>query len=146
MSMTSDEELRQRVKDAILRHSSMVGLGMTCPHCGQPKGGDWNSFWNTVSHPETWGKAIANEVSNPNSDLRAKVIPTVQKGIEIAKQVAPLIGLGAGRGRGRWSDEARMRAKERAKNPNSHASKVKAYMKKHPNATLGEASKMVSKK
>ena len=143
MAQTTDAELRQRIRDAILRHSSMVGLGMACSHCGQYTGGDWNAFWNTVSHPEQWGKAIAHEVSDPTSDLRAKVIPAVKKGVEIAQKVAPLIGLG---GKKKWSMEARERAKERAKNPHSHASKVKAYMKKHPEVNLGEASKMVSKK
>lgn len=165
----SDEATREKIRQAIITHSSAVGLGLICPHCGGGlAGGDWNSFWNTVKHPETWAERITNEITNPNSDLKTKVIPAVKEAIKTGKEISGIVN-GAGMkdsdsddgadsasdtagalmdrpGKGRWSAAAKARAKQRALNPNSHASKVKAYLKKHPGASLGEASRAVSKK
>ena len=140
----SDEALRARIRQAVLQRTSMVGMGMACPHCG----GDWNSFFNTLKNPSTWAERLTNEIVNPNSDLKTKVIPGVQKALKIAEEVAPKVREAAntlGIGSGRWSPEARLRARQRAANPNSHAAKVKAYMKEHgPGVKLADASRAVA--
>jgi hypothetical protein len=95
----SDAALRQRIKE-ILIEQARIRVG--APKAGgavsggadsggklreSRKGGDWASFVNTMNHPDTWGAKIQNEITNPDSDLRAKLIP-------VAQQIAAVAGLG----------------------------------------------------
>jgi hypothetical protein len=129
----------------------MVGLGLMCPHCGGAlAGGDWNSFTDAFKHgPAHFFNAAKNEIINPNSDLKTKVIPAVKEVVKLAEDVVPIVGRVrklVGGGARRWSPEARAAAKQRASNPNSHAAKVKAYLKKYPGTSLAVASRAVSNK
>lgn len=208
--MSSDEATRSKIREAIVRHSSMIGLGLSCPHCGGDlHGGDWQSDIRDAFNPQKngfnasvadtgrkfneAGRKIKHEFTDPNSLtgqvarkvtnefvdkdslLRAKYLPAAAKvgnvlaplldaigpglgtavktglnGAQTVNQGARELGYGLaggsddGRLRGRWSEAAKARARQRSENPNSHASKVKAYLKKHPGTSLGEASRAVS--
>jgi hypothetical protein len=176
----SDAIVRSRIRAALLEHSSQVGLGLRCSHCGQEKGGDWqedirnafnpdkngfnksvqdtqrkidasnaivkNEFVNPQSLLRKGVDKVAHEIFDGDSDFNKKIMPAIDRTlntVEKVAKVAKLVGMGAPK-KGAWSPEAKARAQARAKNPHSHASKVKAYMKKH-NCSLAEASKAVSK-
>ena len=87
----SDAALCQRIKE-ILIEQARIRVG--APKAGgavsggadsggklrkSRKGGDWASFVNTMNHPDTWGAKIQNEITNPDSDLRAKIIPVASR-------------------------------------------------------------------
>jgi len=173
----SDKVVKQRIRQALIQHSSEVGLGLRCSHCGQPvEGGDLGQKIRDAFDPNKNGlnasiqdtgrkiqqsnEKVKHEFVNPKSVLRSKVLPilaTVAKFLPIPVVSQALMGaqavnagaqaLGFGlKKKGGWSQEAKDRAKARARAPNSHASKVKAYMKKNKSATLAEASRAVSGK
>jgi hypothetical protein len=135
----SDAALRQRIKE-ILIEQARIRVG--APKAGgavsggadsggklrkSRKGGDWASFVNTMNHPDTWGAKIQNEITNPDSDLRAKIIP-------VAQQIAAVAGLGMHR------PDAKTRT------PGAHAKAVQAVMRANPGMKLGDASKYVKQK
>lgn len=198
--MSSDAMLRAKIREAVIRQATAVGLGLTCPHCGGGlAGGDWQSDIRDAFNPQKnglnasiadTGQKIKHEFTDQNSllgqaarkvkhefvdkesILRAKILPAAAKvgtflapainmvapgvgtaistGLNTAERVnqgAKSVGLGLkndGR-KGRWSPEARERARQRAADPQSHASKVKVYMRKHPSSTLAEASRACAK-
>jgi hypothetical protein len=136
----SDAALRQQIKE-ILIEQARIRVG--APKAGgavsggadsggklrkSRKGGDWASFViNTMNHPDTWGAKIQNEITNPDSDLRAKIIP-------VAQQIAAVAGLGMHR------PDAKTRT------PVAHAKAVQAVMRANPGMKLGDASKYVKQK
>lgn len=84
--MVSDSELRKQIRDAIVQHSSEVGLGLRCPECGQTvEGGDWMqqirdafdpnknglnaSIADTKAKFDDFGRKVKNEFENPDSKL-----------------------------------------------------------------------------
>lgn len=138
-----EQALRQRIRKILLQQAAekgqAVGRGISAGGVSAggrrkvKKGGDWNSFWNTVQHPDQWAPAIAHEVTDPNSDLRAKIIPAGQKIAEVVS------GLG-------YSGGGQHKASAKTRKPNKHAQAVKSYMAKHKGCTLAEASRAVSRK
>ena len=108
----SDAELRARIKEAIIRQSSAVGLGLVCPHCGGGLSGagiwDWadpnknglnasiadtgrkikNEFTNPNSLLAQGVKKVGNEFTNKDSVLRSKILPEASK---IANVVTPFL-------------------------------------------------------
>ena len=126
-----------------------------------------NEFTNQNSLLSQAAKKVGNEFTDKNSILRGKIIPiaaTVGKYIApVLNSIVPLSGTALSAGlnaistanegakaigfgmKGKWSPEAKARARARAMDPKSHASKVKKYMQKHPQATLGEASRACAK-
>jgi hypothetical protein len=117
-----------------------------------------NEFENPDSKLAQFGKKVKNEFVNPKSVLREKILPVAAKiapfvapelapfitGAQQVNQAAQSVGLGMKK-KGAWSEEAKERARRRSADPKSHASKVKAYMKKHKGVSLAEASSAVSK-
>ena len=107
-----DKELRARIKEAIIRQSSAVGLGLACPHCGGGLSGagiwDWadpnknglnasiadtgrkikNEFTNPNSLLAQGVKKVGNEFTNKDSVLRGKILPEAAK---IANVVTPFL-------------------------------------------------------
>lgn len=84
-----DEAIRQKIRESLIQHSSEVGLGLRCPHCGAPTGGDWMSDIRNAFDPNKNGlnrsiedtkrkiddsnAKIRNEFENPDSLLRQGV-------------------------------------------------------------------------
>jgi hypothetical protein len=57
-------------------------------HKGKRRGKGFQDFWRTLNNPKDWGRAIAHEVTNSDSDLRKKVIPGVKQVIDVVKSLA----------------------------------------------------------
>lgn len=120
-----------------------------------------HEFENPNSDLAKFGRKVANELGNENSHLRRGLKGFVS-GVNQAKEVVGAVNVLRGKGldgpegptrpvqevsipvvkKRKWSEEAKARAKARAQDKNSHANKVKAYMKKH-GVSLAEASKAV---
>ena len=133
-----------------------------------------NEFTNPNSVLAQTAKKVGHEFTDKDSLLRAKYLPeaaniankvtpflaaipgvgeaaeALNSGIQAAQKVnqgAKSVGLGlVDKSKHRWSAEAKARARERAANPNSHANKVKRYLKAHPGTSFGAASKAVANK
>jgi len=137
----SDAALRQRIKEILIEQAR---IRVDAPKAGgavsggadsggklrkSRKGGVWASFVNTMNHPDTWGAKIQNEITNPDSDLRSKIIP-------VAQQIAAVAGLGLGK----------HRADAKTRIPGAHAMAVRSVMRANPGMKLGNASKYVKQK